>query len=313
MRKDNSSSYLATVITLTYNHENFIRDCLEGILLQQTDFKFKCIVVDDASTDKTSVIVEEYAQKYPDIFFPVYLKENMFSQQRSVIKEIVTPLLKENPTKYVAFCEGDDFWTYPLKLQRQINFLELHPHYSGCFHHYNIKYDGVKDEGQVMFNLRHSRRLSLFDILIEPQFQTATMVLRSEILLKDKELLNYFETNWFSDLAVFLAVYHWGKVYCFKEWWSTYRVHGKGISQNMDDVRKKEMHIAILQRLSSMYNGKYGEIDLQWMRHQTIRNKLANATYTRLDRRYFSYIWKMTRIFLCSPCQFLKEYYSAYR
>ena len=234
---------LVTVLTLCYNHEPFLHDYMRGILMQKTNFRFKVIIGDDASTDKTASIIREYAEKYPDIFEPIYFEENQYSKGCSIIKKYFIPKLREKPTKYIALCEGDDFWTYPHKLQKQVDFLETHPEYSACYHHYTTVYESGIEGEQTQFNLRHSRRLSVYDILIEPQFQLATTVMRSDVLLNDKELYEYLGTTLFSDLALFLSSYHSGKVFCFKEWWSAYRIHSGGISNKDSQQAAKDRHI----------------------------------------------------------------------
>lgn len=99
--------------------------------MQQTDFPFEAIVHDDASTDGSADIIREYAAKYPDIIKPILQIENQFSKQNGAI----TRIMDENTRgKYVAICEGDDYWTDPLKLQKQVDFLESHPEYSICYH-----------------------------------------------------------------------------------------------------------------------------------------------------------------------------------
>ena len=127
--KNNDETPLVSIICLTYNHAEYIRQCLEGFLMQQTDFSFEIIVHDDASTDGTAIIVKEYAEKYPDRFVPVLQTVNQYSQGVSIGKTFLYPLAKG---KYIAECEGDDYWTDPLKLQRQVDFLENHPDYVLC-------------------------------------------------------------------------------------------------------------------------------------------------------------------------------------
>lgn len=301
------------VITLCYNHEPFIRDCLEGIVRQRADFPIEAIVVDDASTDATRSIIAEYAAAYPQIIKPVYFDENQFSKGRSHFRDTVIPMLLEMRPKYVAVCEGDDYWTFEEKLKRQVAFLESHPDYSGCFHHYELKDETTDEPRQVMFNLRHSRRLSLFDLFIEPQIQTATMLMRTEVLTSDKELYALFGKTNFTDLAVFLAIYNAGKVYCFREWWSVYRIHRGGISYSIDAEMIKNRHIAVLQNLGRLYGGRYRGLDRQWLAHLAMRDSLAEATHLRRHGEYLRYIGRMIRAFAMSPRQFLKEYYKQWQ
>ncbi len=302
-----------TVIVLCYNHELFLRDCLDGIVGQKTNFPVRAIVVDDASTDRTADIIREYSLRYPDIVKPVLFNENQFSQKRSHYKDTVIPELRRSPSRYVAICEGDDYWICTDKLQKQVDFLETHPDYSGCFHHYLVKDETCSDSRQVMFNLRHSRRVSLFDLLIEPQQQTATTLMRAEVLLNDSELYACFGTSYFTDVVVFLAIYNAGKTYCFKEWWSVYRKHKGGISQNVSTEEAEKRHLEILRNLGNLYNGRYRGLDEERRRHIAMRDSLAKATALRMDGRYLKYIAAMAGAFVSSPRQFVKEYYKQWQ
>lgn len=156
------SKFLLRTYCATFNHENYILDALKGFAMQQTSFPFVCTIVDDASTDGTAAVIKKfvsenfsldadsvgyekdldyghvtYAQHKTNkncYFAVIYLKENHYSQRKSK-----APYLTEwMDTKYIAFCEGDDYWIEPLKLQKQVDFLERHPDYSLCCHRYKV-------------------------------------------------------------------------------------------------------------------------------------------------------------------------------
>ena len=119
-----------TVCCPAYNHEKYIRKCLEGIVNQITDFKYEVLIRDDASTDSTRKIIEEYIEKYPELFIPIYEKENLWNKGIDI-----HAYLKENARgKYIAYCEGDDYWTDMHKLQKQFDALEDNPDLSMCTH-----------------------------------------------------------------------------------------------------------------------------------------------------------------------------------
>ena len=114
-----------SVICLTYNHEKYIKQCLEGFLMQKTSFKFNVLVHDDASTDKTTDIVKEYVQKYPKMFIALYEKENQYSQDNG--KKFSRQMIEMAQGNYIAICEGDDFWIDEYKLQKQYDVMENNP------------------------------------------------------------------------------------------------------------------------------------------------------------------------------------------
>lgn len=125
-------SILVSIDCITYNHEKYIADTIESFLMQKTDFKFEILIHDDASTDKTADIVRQYEKKYPNIVKPIYQTENQYSKG---VKKIN---YKFNFTRakgnYVAACEGDDYWTDPYKLQKQVEYMKNNVKCGMCFH-----------------------------------------------------------------------------------------------------------------------------------------------------------------------------------
>ena len=121
---------LVSICCPAFNHEKFIRQCIDSILMQKVNFKYEIILHDDASTDNTTNIIREYENLYPDIIKPIYQTKNQHSL--GIIN--ATIILPKANSKYIALCEGDDYWTDPLKLQKQVDFLEANPTYSACFH-----------------------------------------------------------------------------------------------------------------------------------------------------------------------------------
>lgn len=142
-----------SVLCVAYNQEKYIRQCLEGFVMQKTNFPFEVIVNDDASTDKTPEIIKEYADKYPNIIKPIYQNENQYSKGISVIMKCCYPKAKG---KYLAWCEGDDFWTDENKLQLQYDVMEKNPACHLCIHKIQIiNENGEKlDETYPNFNLQ---------------------------------------------------------------------------------------------------------------------------------------------------------------
>jgi len=120
-----------SIICNAYNHERYIRDALEGFVKQKTSFDYEVLIHDDASTDHTADIIREYEVLFPDIIKPIYQKENQYSKKIPVSASFQYPRVKG---KYVAFCEGDDYWIDYLKLQKQFDAMEAHPEVDICAH-----------------------------------------------------------------------------------------------------------------------------------------------------------------------------------
>lgn len=127
MKDLSTEPLMVTIRCCAYNQEDYIRDCLEGFVMQKTNFRFEAIVHDDASTDGTATIIREYAEKYPAIIKPIFETENQYSKKDGSLGRIMQA---HTHGKYVAYCEGDDYWIDPLKLQKQVDFLEQHPNVS---------------------------------------------------------------------------------------------------------------------------------------------------------------------------------------
>ena len=117
---------LVSICCATYNHEPFIRDAIEGFLMQEVNFPIEILINDDASTDRTPDILREYEEKHPDLIKVVYQEENQYSKGIKPLPQLLLPLAKG---KYIAVCEGDDYWNCRHKLAKQIGFLEKHPDY----------------------------------------------------------------------------------------------------------------------------------------------------------------------------------------
>lgn len=182
---ENIRPLMVTIQCIAFNHEPYIRQCLEGFVMQKTNFRFEAIVHDDASTDGTATIIREYAVKYPDIIKPIFETENQYSKYGSF-----TPLQKimneHTHGKYVAFCEGDDYWTDPQKLQKQVFFLETNPICTMAVSN-GIGYIESLDKYVVLNSIPtiESKFLTMSEVLIEKNglIPTASMCCRREYVI----------------------------------------------------------------------------------------------------------------------------------
>ena len=174
---------LVSICCLTFNHENYVRKTLDGFLMQKTDFKYEILIHDDASTDNTSKIIKEYEEKYPEIIKPIYQEENQHSKG---VKITWTYQIPRAIGKYIAICEGDDYWTDPYKLQKQFDLMEKNKNCSVCCHKVgSINADGSKTEGtfpnkQIPDVLNQEEFVK--EVANSYQFQTSSYFIRSEVL-----------------------------------------------------------------------------------------------------------------------------------
>ena len=168
---------LVSIVCITYNHVRFIRDALDGFVMQKTNFPFEILVHDDASTDGTADIVREYEEKYPHLFRCVYQTENQWGK-KDACKDFLFPMVRG---KYVALNEGDDYWTDENKLQKQVDFMESHPDFSVCFHPVTVHWDDNSKPDDIFpsAEMRFDKTVLTLDDLLKHNFiQTNTVMYR---------------------------------------------------------------------------------------------------------------------------------------
>ncbi|WP_051617394.1 glycosyltransferase [Prevotella sp. HUN102] len=219
---------LVTIKCLAYNHERYLRQCLDGFVIQRTNFKFIAIVHDDASTDKSAEIIREYANKYPDIIKPIFEDENMHSRYDGSLDRIINEALIKSESKYIAWCEGDDYWTDPYKLQKQIDFLEKNEEYSMCFHSTKIENE-TKNKPSINCENIEERTYTADEIFANWIIATNSVVFRKEVLsmkLKNSEKMLY------GDIVMHLRCATYGKIYGLSDTMSVYRINQGGATQN---------------------------------------------------------------------------------
>lgn len=229
----NESEVMVTVWCLAYNHERYIRKTLEGFVSQKTNFRFQVLVHDDASTDNTQSIIREFEEKYPDIIKPIYQTENQYKKGVNKLSTFLVPNIKG---KYVAFCEGDDYWCDDTKLQQQYDIMEADPDIYMCTHKVQcINEDGSLNERTIP---EDSYGLTVSGIVPKEKianmlwcgggypFHTCSYFLKRETLNLEKyrticPLLN-------GDQAMMRLALHFGKIYYIDKTFSCRRLMSKG-------------------------------------------------------------------------------------
>ena len=175
---------LLSISCITYNHEPFIKECLEGFLLQKTNFEFEVLIHDDASLDNTANIIKEYEMKYPDLFRVIYQNENQYSKGvKTINPKFNYPRARG---KYIALCEGDDYWTDPYKLQKQVDFLEANSDYDLVYSDIDFYYQKTKVTKKSVFKNNMVKRSSNFEehLINRSYLAPPTWLFRKEALCK---------------------------------------------------------------------------------------------------------------------------------
>ena len=220
-----------SICCITYNHAPYIRSALDGFLMQETDFAYEILIHDDASTDGTADIIREYTARYPDIIKPILREENQYSKGISNISIFNFPRARG---EFIAMCEGDDYWTDPHKLRKQVDFLRARPDCSLCFHSSKIiSVDGSMAEG-MMRPYRESRKVEPEAIVDKSTgYPTASLVFPARIV---KTLPDYYLHCPVGDIPMQLMMACAGYAYYMDEPMCVYRV---GVASSWTSLMKQ--------------------------------------------------------------------------
>ncbi|MGN0620899.1 MAG: glycosyltransferase family 2 protein [Porcipelethomonas sp.] len=252
-----------TVYCLAYNHEKYIRTALEGFVNQKTNFGYEVIVHDDASTDGTADIIREFEKNYPNIIKPIYQKENQHSKGIKIIKTFILPKAQG---KYIASCEGDDYWTDPLKLQKQYDALESHPECSLSTHRVKCSNEDDSPNARTIpediYKLHSSKiineteLLELYFLRGGYPFHTSSYFFRKKVLYEKVELVR--------DVGILRKCLINGSVYYFEETMSVRRLWTIGNFNSRLKKKGGQGRIALYKsnvnndiNLDKYTNGKY--------------------------------------------------------
>lgn len=219
-----------SVCVPTYNHENFIGQMLDGALMQQTSFPFEIVIGDDASTDRTQGIIREYSEKYPGRIRAYLHDKNQgpASPREFAGRNNVLGLLKACQGEYVAMCEGDDYWTDPLKLQKQIDFLDNHKDYSVCHHNVKVIYEDGSESH--LFNSDDQQLTSSIENVLEDKWFMATASWVYRNYFKDEDFADWHAKAAAGDWAILIQLAAYGKIGYLPDTMGIYRKHSAGLS-----------------------------------------------------------------------------------
>lgn len=176
----NSNSPMVSICCSTYNHEKYIEKALAGFLMQKTNFPVEILINDDFSTDNTATIIKEYEKCFPEIIKPIYQTKNQYSLGLKPLSQVLLPRCKG---KYIAFCEGDDFWTNENKLQKQVDFLEENPNISMSYTNFFIANEVGEVTKKYLVRKEYQKsQLNHLEVLEYIVPRTLTVVFRRESL-----------------------------------------------------------------------------------------------------------------------------------
>jgi glycosyltransferase involved in cell wall biosynthesis len=251
-----------SILVPTYNHGKFITQTLEGALMQITDFDFEIIIGDDASIDSNAVIINDFAKKFPNKIRAFLHPKNLGPSEPKELggKNNVGFLFSQCKGEYIALCEGDDYWSDPLKLQKTYNFLENNKEYSLCHHQLEVIYHDNSPSHR--FNPENQRDTSTIEDLLRDEYWflgTASTVFRN---IFKPGMPNWWWETASGDLGIFIEVAKYGMIKYFPESMGVYRKHSGGMTnihtlQNQYFLRNR---MEMFQNLDSYFDLKYQEI-----------------------------------------------------
>ena len=281
---DVNNEVLVSIVCDVFNHAGYLEDCLNGFMMQKTNFKFEILIHDDASTDGSQEIIKYFDRKYPDIIKPIYQEENQYSKGIKTWANCQFPRAKG---KYIAICEGDDYWIDPLKLQKQVDFLIANPSFALCATRSKVDMYGEVSTNQLTKDVLDTR-----DILLEDWgLMTATLVFRKSAL----DLPLWFHKVKHGDYSLQLLLSLHGDIKILPDVTSVYRIHGAGVSSKLTAYVQCAWVVFLLYEFNKTTNAKfYPEIKLKIKR--VFKNQMKFAKQYNLRKAYLRlYLFNILR------------------
>ena len=223
---------LVSICCITYNHENYIAKCLDGFIMQKCSFKYEILINDDASNDNTAAIIREYEKKYPEILKPLYQTENQYSLGVRPINQFNWSRAKG---KYIAMCEGDDYWIDPLKLQKQVDFLEKNKDYA-------LVHTNFQTINNKVLEKNHNRKVLISEGIVKEALLRENFIATVTVCFnKEKFDLAYNQIDkkyLMGDYPAWLAVALNSKIGYLNEVTSVYRVLENSASHSVNKLKQ---------------------------------------------------------------------------
>ena len=283
-----------SIIIITYNHEKYISQTIESVLNQACNYNFEIIIGEDYSTDSTRKIIYDYSVKYPEIIKPFFPEKNI----GAIANE--QNCLKIANGQYIAFLEGDDFWINPLKLQKQIDFLEANPDFGIVHADVNHYYEST---GKTEFSVNKANGIkapegNIFSELLKPEpffIKTATVCFRKELAINYFDYDQAIKENWpITDLPMWIDISYHSKAHYIDEVFATYRLLNESASRTQSHEKKLKYHNALF-KIKQTYLKKYNcdekfKKDLEENYHRGIIRIAFNLNDINLIKESINYL-----------------------
>ncbi|WP_322971399.1 glycosyltransferase family 2 protein [Faecalibacter sp. LW9] len=268
-----NNKIVVSISCITYNHVKYIRQCLDGFLMQECDFEFEVLIHDDASTDGTQEIIKEYVDKYPEIIKPIYQTQNQYSQGvRGMNAKYNFPRAQG---KYIALCEGDDYWTDPLKLQKQVDFLEENEEFSLVCGGFNDNGENKLFGEDIIFTINNFHEKWFVKLL--------TLMFRNNNF--DYNKLTQYKYS--RDVHLIYFLLKLGKGYYFNETFGSYNRHSGGVFSNLKYSENLNIQYKVYREL---YDSDQNAVSKKLLFDATIYYGKVNFKYILKSFKYINSI-----------------------
>lgn len=280
-----------SISCLVYNHEDYLRRCLDGFVNQKCNFKYEVLIHDDASTDSSADIIREYEEKYPDIIKPIYQTENQYSKGIGISSTYQYPRAKG---EYMAWCEGDDCWTDPLKLQKQVDFMDDNPDFSMCTH--RVRYINLRTGENINLpKIKKNREWKCEEVIKGGAvFHVSAIMMRTRLLM---EKPSCFVAKGFGDIQLYIYSALCGRIMVLSDVMS---IHNHGVQgswtirvgeNTIKRIEHAEERLKMLEQTNKYYEFKYNDSF-----DYSIRQAKFEIAYLKNEKK--EYKKKEFRIFL---------------
>jgi glycosyltransferase involved in cell wall biosynthesis len=234
---------MVTVICTAYNHEPYIRQCLDGFVMQKTNFSYEVLINDDKSVDGTADIIREYELRYEKIIKAIYQTENQYSKGNFPLEKILLP---RATGKYIALCEGDDYWTDPYKLQKQVDFLEANKDYGLI--HTAFEIVNSNDNTCENYSAKSDHEITFDNLIIGNRIGTLTVCFRKSLFDLYIKEINPLDKGWLmGDYPLWLWISTKCKIRYFADITGVYRILNGSISHPYEYLQITLFELSVAQ------------------------------------------------------------------
>ena len=290
---------IVVIECVVYNHEKFLRECLDSLVGQKTNFPFIVVVHDDKSTDSSAQIILEYQEKYPDIVVPAIENENQWSKKDGSLQRKMFEAVQAFHPKYVAICEGDDYWTDMEKLQKQYDILEEDDALMGVATESIVVDENSNLLRPKMTNQTETRRYSLRDFFAEnPLYPKASVMWRNNHSDDVERMFEYTITQFVDDWNLWIAIHTFGDFLFLEDIMVAYRIQANSITHTNSRIEREKASAEICRKVADILPEEYADISEDLRNTNWVWISLIFAY--RAEKMYAHMLWSIiVASFLC--------------